>query len=174
MSAGLAQGQDEGLDQEEMEELQGLLQAAVKPEPDPFADLDDFLAGVEAKAAEDKSIKASREFLKKGGLTQEQRRETEAKIREWEARRVWQTVANVGIWDQHVCENCGHTHRMYSHVMAKQVHRTTGSPRMVMVEDWDETLPYLVGLQKSTTPLCIDCIEEFGMSFDTVEVTWDA
>jgi hypothetical protein len=139
----------------------------------PLDDLDSLLDESLQLRNEAAAIANARERLKRQNIDITERRETEALIRSWEARRVWLTVANVTVWEHHVCDNCGHEHKSFSHVMHKQTHRDNGKTiRIVKADAWADGVPNLVALQEMTTPMCPDCAEEFGLDITKGEVEW--
>lgn len=151
------EGEEDDLSEDEKDELAELLAASLPP---PSSDLDDLDALLDESVAlrdEAASMKSARDRLKRGNLPREDRLETEALIRSWEARRVWETLSEVAVWEKTECA-CGAVHLNFSHLMHQQRHRhQPGTTRLIKADEWDEALPTIVAHQELTVPICVAC-----------------
>lgn len=162
---------------EDADELDQLLQESLgkpKAAADPLDDLDQLLQESVALRDEASAISQARDRLKRQSLSLDERRETEALIRSWEARRVWLTVADVTVWEVATCD-CGSVHRTFSHTMHKQTHRDSPTTiRLVKADTWSEGLPTLVAHQEVSVPLCAECAHEWDIDATKPDLTWEA
>jgi hypothetical protein len=168
------------LNESGMDELDALLaesKAAAKKKPAPadIGDLDDLLAESISLRDEEVATKANRERLKRQNLSSDERKEIEAKVREWEARNLWTPVATVAVFDRVTC-TCGCYTEAFSHLMHKQTHKSDPTlTRMVITDTTLEGKPRMVALQHFDVELCGECGLEKGWDLDNaVEVEWHA
>ena len=139
-------------------------------------ELDQLLAESVMIRDEAVATKNLREQLKrKAKMTGEERREIESKIREWEARNVWDTKAVVAVFEKVSCD-CGFYTEVFSHLMHRQVHKhTPATTRMVVTETFDDGLPKEVARQISHVFICAECGPDKGWKMDDAEVMeWNA
>lgn len=136
-------------------------------------DLDSLLSESIALRDEAAATKGLREKLKRGGLAAAERAEIEASIRDWEARREWDTIANVAVWEKHECQ-CGGVNMYFSHVMHKQQHKEQSVIRYVATDKVLLDLPNLVAVQGMTTPMCPGCADREGFDLTKESLQWEA
>jgi hypothetical protein len=163
-----------------MDELDQLLaesKAAAKKKPAAadLGELDDLLKESISLRDEEVATKLNRERLKRQNLSSDERREIESKVREWEARNLWNPVATVAVFDRTYCA-CGCYVQTFSHLMHKQMHKTDPTlSRMVMTDTTLEGKPRMVAFQDFEVELCDECAAEKGWDLENaVEVAWDA
>lgn len=124
-------------------------------------DLDDLLRESVKMSDEDKAIKFLREKQKRGGLTKAERDEDEARIRDWESRREWDTKANVGVFNKTLC-SCGGFAITWSHLMHMQHHKTSKVTRNVRATVEVAAVPNLIAYQVITVDCCEECARDKG------------
>jgi len=155
-----------------MEESKGLKLVSVaksKPKND-FSDLDELLSESLAIRDEANLNKVLREKLKKGRMSSEEKQETEAKIRKWESRHVWDTVANVAVFE-HVSCKCGYYNEVFSHVMHKQVHKHEAkTTRLIVADTIVPDVPKIAARQTSDVDICSECAATEGWDMESTEV----
>lgn len=152
-----------------LNELDQLL-AESKPPRDELADL---LSESMAIKEEEAHIKYLRERTKRGGLTAEQAREDEARIREWEAKREWKITANVGVFELHEC-SCGNTTSTWAGLMHAREHRTMKVTGYVRASAQIASLPNLVAAQIVKVDCCPACASKHGWDLDKeVDIVWE-
>jgi len=162
-------------------ELDDLLASAqgqkAKPQTkaEAFADLDDLLASAVAQRDEVQANKNNRERLKRQSISAAERAEIEAKVREWESRNVWTTLANVAVFE-HVSCDCGYYVEVFSHLMHEQKHKTTVGLTRLIVADTMADAPQKVAKQYSNVSVCCECAGTKGWDTENVEeeMTWEA
>lgn len=140
-----------------MQELDDLVTESVNA----LDDLDALLNESVKMSDEDKAIKFLREKQKRGGLTKEERAEDEARIRDWESRREWDTKANVGVFNKTVC-TCGGQSITWSHLMHMQVHKEKKVTRNVRATAQVAAMPNVIAHQVITVDCCEECAEVKG------------
>lgn len=138
-------------------ELDALLEESTKREDD----LDELMAESLKLTEEEKAVKFLREKQKRGGLTKAEREDDEARIREWEAKREWDTKANIGVFNKAVC-TCGNVSITWSHLMHMQVHKEKRVIRHVRAKVEVAALPNQIAYQVVTVDCCIDCARDKG------------
>lgn len=160
------------------DELDELMSSAVKQKIKPVGtleDLDDLLASAVAQRDEAKAGVVMREKLKKGGISAAERLETEARIREWEMRHVWNTTANVAVFE-HVSCACGFYAEVFSHLMHRQTHKhLANTTRLIVADVWAAGVPQIVAKQHSEVDICSECAAGKGWDMEGAEVMeWTA
>jgi hypothetical protein len=154
-----------------LEELNELLTVSTRAATTD--DLDALLQESVALREEEQATRKLREDLKKGRMSKAEKEETERKIREWEARRVWNTLANVLVWDRIVCD-CGHEVLVFSHLMHMQEHREIAANRTVIAEETVPGLPNLIAKQTIEVPVCECCAAGKGFDLKREDMAWVA
>lgn len=136
-------------------------------------DLDALLGESMALKEEEAHVKWLRERTKKGGLTAEQAREDEARIRAWEAKREWKVTANVGVFELHEC-SCGNTTSVWAGLMHAREHRTMKVTGYVRATEQIASLPNLVAAQIVKVDCCPACAGMKGWNLDKeVDIVWE-
>lgn len=165
---------------DELDELMMAATAQKKVAAEPkrvgtLDDLDDLLASAVAQRDEIQATKSMREKLKRGKMTSDERHEIEAKVREWESRNVWNTVANVAVFEHISCE-CGFYSEVFSHLMHRQVHKhTANTTRLIVADTMAEGVPQIVAKQNSDVGMCSECAAGKGWDLESGEVMeWTA
>ncbi len=155
-------------------ERAGIAKPKGKPaQVDGFDELEELLSESINLKNEDARIKADRALLKRrGGVSAEDRAETEARVRAWEARRVWEALANVTVFEKHNCA-CGSVHKVFSHSMQQQRHREQpGTTRLIKTDEFLLNLPNLVAMAEFDVPMCADCAESKGVDITKEDFEW--
>lgn len=134
---------------------------ASAPVPVILDELQDLLDESLALKQEEAAIKFLREKQKRGGGTAQERAEDEARIREWEARREWDTKANVAVFEVREC-SCGTVETIYSHLMHWQQHKEKRISRSVRAHQQIAALPNMIAKQQVKVDCCSKCAELKG------------
>lgn len=144
----------------ELPELDDLLAESI--EPVSILDELDALLQESIKAVEEEAaIKFLRAKQKRGGVSKEERDADEARIREWEARREWDTKANIGVFNKTEC-SCGSMTLTWSHLMHEQVHKEKRVTRSVRATAQIATLPNVTAYQVISVEACTACAGSKG------------
>lgn len=144
-------------------DLDDLLGEAVGDLPD----LDDLLASAKAQQSDKDAAKKARDRLAKGGLSDREREEDLARLREWEARNLYRAVANVACFTESGCDRCGDYTYLFTGLMERQVHRHIPTTQRWLAADKIKTdLENEVMVTRQTTPFCLACMTEVGFSFN--------
>lgn len=173
---------------DEFDELESLLQGQQQEmrdgegtASDGLCDLDDLLAESMQAVAEDRGIARHRAMLARKNISSAEREELEAKVREWEARRLWETLAHVAVFYRQACA-CGQVHIHFSHMMLHQKHRTDPfAQRWVKETVFADTqtrreianLPNKVAFQNTHVPMCHVCAETAGFDLNGEALNWE-
>lgn len=172
---------------DDFDELDQLIQeqqedAGQAPANDDLCDLDELLRESVKAQADDRAIAKQRGMLARKNLSSEDREELEAKVREWEARRLWETLAHVAVFHRQQCA-CGSIHLHFSHMMLHQKHRTDGfAQRWVRETVFADTqtrkevanLPNKVAYQNTMVPICADCADKAGFDLNAQDcLNWE-
>jgi len=159
------------------EELEAMLTKRGEPKPGPESsdldELDALLADSMKMRDEDEQMKKDRLLLKRrGGVSADERAETEARIRAWEAKRVWKAMANVTVFERQTCK-CGECTISFSHSMQAQVHRDQpGTTRVIKTDEFITDLPNQVGFADFDVPLCAKCAWSKGVDLRKEDFQW--
>ena len=130
-------------------------------------DLDDLLTSAVAARNDKVAAKQSRERLAKGGLTQQEREEDLARLREWEARNLYKPVANVARFVESCCANCGEFSYLFTGLMERQAHRHVDTTQRWLATQTAKTgLDNEVMVARQTTPFCIECMDRVGFTLN--------
>ena len=133
-------------------------------DPD-FDDLNALLADSLESEREKVEAKAARERKKRGGLSQTERIEDEARIAAWEARHEWEDIANVGQFRRYDCA-CGQHHTVFEQLMVRQRHRyLRDSFRWQQQAASQMALPSETVLRLTEVPVCGSCMDSKGWDF---------
>jgi hypothetical protein len=133
-------------------------------------DLDGLLAESMAERSLAELVKENRKRLAGGKvLDSAERAAIQQQIRDWEARREWQPVADIVMFSRQMCQNCGAYHHNFLGYYQQQQHRTS------KIERWiKSTKPVIEGLGKeiplprdskyedSIVDLCHKCGDQLG------------
>lgn len=140
-----------------------------------FSELEALLSESIAIRNEVAQAKALRSKLARGGMAPSEKEETEAKLREWEARKEWTTIANVAVFERMTCD-CGFYSETFSHILHKQTHRQkAGLVRWVQAKTIHADLPKLVAKQCHEVSICAECASDKGWDLENaVEIEWEA
>jgi hypothetical protein len=134
---------------------------------DDLNDLESLLTESKAIAEANAAGKAYRERLRRGGLAREEVKHIEEKLREWEAKREWETLSNCALFTKQVCD-CGHqTDHVFGGMYYRQKHRhmnhtfryvaaTQEIERQTVVVAMAQ-LPNQVILSEQKVPMCQHC-----------------
>lgn len=135
--------------------------------------LDELLAESMAATKEALEAKLARERRKRGGQSAEQQAEDAERIRRWELAHEWKPVANVAMFERHVCA-CGRHQTIFRQLMTRQQHRhLRDSQRWQQADAALTDLPNEVVVQKWETPMCPACSPQVGFEFRNV-TEWQA
>jgi hypothetical protein len=161
-----------------MDELDQLLAESVKPKKSPkhdLMDLDDLLTESLAIRDEAQATAGMREKLKRSNLSGDERREIEAKVREWEARNLWNPVATVIVFERVIC-SCGCYYETFSHMMNKQAHKhNRDTTRLIIADTINDKLPKMKAFQVQDVDICTECSTEKGWDLESMEeIEWQA
>lgn len=130
-------------------------------------DLDDLLGTAKAEAKDKAELKAAKQRLAKGGMTDRERAEDLARVREWEAKHLYKAVANVSCFVESCCEHCGDYTYLFTGLMERQVHRHIETTQRWHATDTIKTdLDNEVRVTQQTTKFCVQCMSEFGFTFN--------
>lgn len=139
---------------------------------DPLDDLDALLEESMGTVKQEAAARAARERLKRGGQSAAERLEDAARIREWEDRNEWRTVANAAVFVQYECA-CGSLHSVFGGLFAEQDHRhLRQAKRWAAIAQAKADLPNHTFIRAVATPVCYDCAGEKGWSFGNATV-WE-
>jgi hypothetical protein len=130
-------------------------------------DLDDLLGTAKAEAKDKAEAKAARQRLVKGGLSDREREEDLARLREWESRNLYKPVANVACFIESSCTKCGDYTYLFTGLMERQVHRHVATTQRWLKTDIIKTdLDNEVMVREQTTPFCVECMADVGFTFN--------
>ena len=150
-----------------------LLEAPAAP-ADPFADLDDLLAEALAAQAERTAGERYRKALKSPGLTREEAAEIQAKLREWEDRREWNSVAETALTIRTYCATCRTTTDSFGGFFKRQTHRSKKDlTRWLAIPKPQGGLPRERALRRVEEKFCLHCLAARGFGKDVAEVVWE-
>lgn len=143
--------------QDEFAELNELLTPATDTAREEFGDLNDLLAESMETAKSIAMAKESRERIRRGGQGERERREDEARLREWEAKHEWMAEANVAVFDRQAC-GCGVTNEVFAGFMQRERHRhlRTGM-RWMIAGEAKASLPNEVIVRTKVVAMCGTC-----------------
>lgn len=128
-----------------------------------FDELNALLADAMQNSKAGLEVKAAREKLKKGGLSAAEREADAARIAEWESKHEWRAEANVALFIETGCDDCGTYSQAFSHYMQRQAHRhLRESRRWVTTDRIMSDLPNEVVIQTKMTAMCEDCAPAKG------------
>lgn len=143
-AAGEPLAVDEGFD-----ELEALLQESLQP------------------VREKQALRANREKLARGGLSANERKEIEAKVREWEARLEWDNEANVALFHRQTCSKCELTWTTFSTLLLRQSHKTKADTQRWIASSVElAALPNEVAFRDQTVGMCWNCCDSRGYRGD--------
>lgn len=149
--------------QSNLPDLDDLMQEA----SDSIPDLDDLLGTAKAEAKDKAEVKATRNRLAKGGLSDRERGEDLARLREWESRNLYKPVANVACFTESCCAKCGDYTYLFTGLMERQAHRHIDTTQRWLKTDTAKTdLDNEVMVKRTTTPFCVQCMTEVGFTFN--------
>lgn len=140
---------------------------AALPEPeaereDDFDDLNALLAESLTTIKETAEAKLSRERLKRGGITAEERRADAERIAAWEAKHEWLDVANVGQFSRFSC-GCGTSYTVFTQLMIRQRHRhLRDSFRWQQQQTTQAALPNETVIADYPVKTCASCADSKG------------
>ena len=150
-----------------------LLEAPAAP-ADPFADLDELLKEAVAAQAEKTAGERYRKALKSPGLSQTEVAEIQAKLREWEDRREWNSVAETALTIKTYCTTCRSWTSSFGGFFKHQVHRDKKQlERWLAIPRPQGGLPKERAVRKVEEKHCLCCLPLRGFGEDTVEVIWE-
>lgn len=135
---------------------------------DDFAELDALIA-VELEKKETKSAaEKARDRLRQGRGTKEEQEADNQRVREWEAKYMWDAVATTAIFTEQVCDRCGDYQYLFSGLFRHEQHRTQAdSQRWVKLDaPADETLPKTIMTQEKRVPMCAECCSMDGFEWE--------
>ena len=148
---------------------------ATDPEPEnPFADLDDLLESAVKAQAEKSAGERYRRALKAPGISPTEAAEIQAKLREWEDRREWNSVAETALILRVFCKTCRTTKEQFGGFFKHQHHRTSrGLERWLSIPKPQGGLPKERAYRVVTEAHCPACLplRRFGES--TPAVIWE-
>lgn len=152
-----------------------LLSAAPAATPEnPFADLDELLHEAMAAQAEKVAGERYRKALKSPGLSREEAAEIQAKLREWEDRREWLSVAETALTIKTYCTTCRSWSSSFGGFFKHQVHRDKKQlERWLAIPRPQGGLPKERAVRKVEEKHCLCCLPLRGFGEDTVEVIWE-
>lgn len=146
---------------------------AATPE-NPFADLDELLNEAMAAQAEKVAGERYRKALKSPGLSREEAAEIQAKLREWEDRREWLSVAETALTIKTYCTTCRSWTSSFGGFFKHQVHRDRKKlERWLAIPRPQGGLPKERAVRKVEEKHCLCCLPLRGFGEDTVEVIWE-
>jgi len=141
---------------------------------DPFADLDDLLKEAVAAQAEKTAGERYRKALKSPGLSQAEAAEIQAKLREWEDRREWDSVAETALILRVFCKTCRTTKEQFGGFFKHQHHRTSrGLERWLSIPKPQGGLPKERAYRAVTEAHCPACLPLCGFGESTPAVIWE-
>ena len=150
-----------------------LLEAPAAP-ADPFADLDDLLSEALAAQAERTAGERYRKALKSPGLSREEAAEIQAKLREWEDRREWNSVAETALTIRTYCTTCRTTTDSFGGFFKRQTHRNKKDlTRWLAIPKPQGRLPRERVLRRVEEKFCLHCLAARGFGKDVPEVVWE-
>lgn len=134
-----------------------------------FLELDLILQRASEETLAKATVKNLRKAAKNFQSSAEARREAEARLREWEEKLEWNSIANVALFHEQTCKCCGTTHRSFGGYLVFQTHRKTSHERRwINVQNPQPNLPKEVAFQYSTTPICPICAGGAGWDFSHI------
>lgn len=141
---------------------------------DPFADLDDLLSEALAAQAERTAGERYRKALKSPGLSREEVTEIQAKLREWEDRREWHSVAETALTIRTYCTTCRTTTDSFGGFFKRQTHRQKKDlTRWLAIPKPQGGLPRERALRRVEEKFCLSCLATRGFGKDVAEVIWE-
>lgn len=155
----------------EFENEQALVECKVKgqAQDDGFDELEELLGeAMIEKAAHDK-IKAAKARVRGGFGISEADAE---RIRQWDLKREWTSVANVCLFRRYEC-SCGAHYTVFEGMMLEQNHRTDKTGHRWMKQEGSvANLPNSSAIRKTPTPMCQRCANSKGFSLRT-DLEWE-
>lgn len=138
-----------------------------------LSSLDELLnASMDAKKVEDQ-YKSDREARKRGfvGMSKEEVDFCNSRMHAFEMAREWDADEAYAVFIQYECEHCGSVRHIFSRIMEHHQHRhVKTTQRWVTVTS--TKLPTTPVMDAKYTPMCMDCIKEFEMSDDVLQMPW--
>jgi hypothetical protein len=135
--------------------------------PDPLDELDALLGeSLDIKRTND-AARSAKERLKRGGMSAQEKAETEALIRQWELAHEWKAEANVALFSMQMCK-CGLSHTGFMRLMTRLRHRhlAHAAMRWLPAEVSQASLPNETVFSVSKVPMCIGCADAKGWSME--------
>ena len=155
-------------------ELSAAAPATPAAPENPFADLDELLHEAMAAQAEKVAGERYRKALKSPGLSREEAAEIQAKLREWEDRREWNSVAETALTIRTSCTTCRTTTDSFGGFFKRQTHRNkNGLTRWLAIPKPQGGLPRERALRKVEEKFCLHCLAARGFGKDVAEVVWE-
>lgn len=148
---------------------------ATDSEPEnPFADLDDLLESAVKAQAEKSAGERYRRALKAPGISPTEAAEITAKLREWEDRREWDSVAETALILRVFCKTCRTTKEQFGGFFKHQHHRTSrGLERWLSIPKPQGGLPKERAYRVVTEAHCPACLPLCGFGESTPAVIWE-
>lgn len=134
---------------------------------DAVPDLEDLLGTAKAEAKDKAEVKAAKQRLARGGMSDRERAEDLARLRDWESKNLYKSVANVACFTESCCERCADHTYLFTGLMERQVHRhIETTQRWLKVDKIKTDLDNEVMVRQQTTPFCLQCMTEIGFTFN--------
>lgn len=150
-----------------------LLVTDSEPE-NPFADLDDLLESAVKAQAEKSAGERYRRALKAPGISPTEAAEITAKLREWEDRREWNSVAETALILRVFCKTCRTTKEQFGGFFKHQHHQTSrGLERWLSIPKPQGGLPKERAYRVVTEAHCPACLPLCGFGPEVPEVIWE-
>jgi len=141
---------------------------------DPFADLDDLLKEAVAAQAEKTAGERYRKALKSPGLSQTEAAEIQAKLREWEDRREWDSVAETALTIRTYCTTCRTWSSAFGGFFKHQTHRHNKTlERWLAIPRPQGGLPREKAFRMVEDKHCLGCLPLRGFGPEVPEVIWE-
>lgn len=151
-----------------------LLSATPAAPENPFADLDELLNEAMAAQAEKVAGERYRKALKSPGLSREEAAEIQAKLREWEDRREWNSVAETALTIRTYCTTCRTATDSFGGFFKRQTHRQKKDlTRWLAIPKPQGGLPRERALRRVEEKFCLHCLAARGFGKDVTEVIWE-
>ena len=148
---------------------------ATDSEPEnPFADLDDLLESAVKAQAEKSAGERYRRALKAPGISPTEAAEITAKLREWEDRREWNSVAETALTIRTYCTTCRTWSSAFGGFFKHQTHRHNKTlERWLAIPRPQGGLPREKAFRMVEDKHCLGCLPLRGFGPEVPEVIWE-
>jgi hypothetical protein len=143
-----------------------------EPDIEPLDALDALLAESVEQAEAAARYKRDREAAKRNfvGMSKEEIEFCNTRMRAFELAREWDADDCIAIFKGYVCGKCDKSRVVFSRLMEHHQHRRVATThRWVMVKE-SKLAPRTV-YEEVDVPMCMDCVEEYGMAHPLADET---